>query len=84
VISIYIATANMTIEQHTWDRHMLSDAGAPEGAMRLHPCFSEDATLEVFDAWECQGAFDQFMNYLGPLMAGPESSSLNHRSSRRS
>lgn len=69
MISIYIATANMTIEQHTRGRQMLSEAGAPEGAMRLHSCFGEDGKLEVFDVWESQEAFDEFMNYLGPVMA---------------
>jgi hypothetical protein len=69
VIAIYIATANMTTKQHARGRQMLSDAGAPEAAMRLHSCFGADGKLEVFDVWESQEAFDEFMNYLGPIMA---------------
>jgi hypothetical protein len=69
MIAIYIATKNMTIEQHTRGRQMLGDAGAPEGAMKLHSCFGEDGKLEVFDVWESQEAFDEFLKYLGPIMA---------------
>jgi hypothetical protein len=68
VIAIYIATKNMTIEQHTQGRQMLRDAGAPEGGMKLHSCFGEDGKLEVFDVWESQEAFDEFLKYLGPIM----------------
>ena len=37
-------------------------------AMRLHSCFGEDGRLQVFDVWESQEAFDEFLTYLGPVM----------------
>ena len=68
MIGIYIVTNNMTIEQHTRGRERLRAAGAPEGAMKLHSCFGEDGKLQVFDIWESQEAFDEFLTYLGPVM----------------
>jgi hypothetical protein len=68
VIGIYIVTKNMTVEQHTQGRERLRGAGAPEGAMKLHSCFGEDGQLQVFDIWETQEAFDEFLKYLGPVM----------------
>ena len=68
MIAIYIVTKNMTAEQHTKGRDRLREAGAPEGAMKLHSCFGEDGKLQVFDVWESQEAFDEFLTYLGPVM----------------
>jgi len=68
VIAIYIVTKNMTIEQHSKGRDRLREAGAPESAMKLHSCFGEDRQLQVFDVWESQEAFDEFLTYLGPVM----------------
>jgi hypothetical protein len=68
VIAIYIVTKNMTREQHTKGRARLREAGAPESAMKLHSCFGEDGQLQVFDVWETQEAFDEFLTYLGPVM----------------
>ena len=68
MIGIYIVTKNMTVEQHTKGRDRLREAGAPEGAMKLHSCFGEDGKLQVFDVWESQEAFDEFLKYLGPVM----------------
>jgi hypothetical protein len=68
MIGIYIVTKNMTAEQHTAGRERLRAAGAPEGAMRLHSCFGEDGQLQVFDVWDSQEAFDEFLTYLGPVM----------------
>jgi hypothetical protein len=68
VIGIYIVTKNMTVDQHTKGRERLSAAGAPESAMKLHSCFGEDGKLQVFDIWESQEAFDEFLTYLGPVM----------------
>ena len=68
MIAVYIVTNNMTLEQHTKGRDRLREAGAPEGAMRLHSCFGEDGKLMVFDIWESQEAFDSFLEYLGPVM----------------
>ena len=36
--------------------------------MKLHSCFGEDGQLQVFDVWESQAAFDEFLTYLGPVM----------------
>ena len=68
MIGIYIVTKNMTAEQHTKGRERLRAAGAPEGAMKLHSCFGDDGALQVFDIWESQEAFDEFLTYLGPVM----------------
>jgi hypothetical protein len=68
VIGIYIVTKNMTVEQHATGRERLREAGAPEDAMKLHSCFGEDGQLQVFDVWESQEAFDEFLAYLGPVM----------------
>ena len=68
MIAIYIVTENMTVEQHTEGRKRLREAGAPEAAMKLHSCFGEDGKLMVFDVWESQEAFDEFLTYLGPVM----------------
>ena len=69
VIAIYIVTKNMTSEQHSNGRDRLREAGALEGAMKLHSCFGEEGQLQVFDVWESQEAFDKFPTYLGPVMA---------------
>jgi hypothetical protein len=68
VIAIYIVTKNMTAEQHTKGRERLLEEGAPESAMRFHSCFGEDGKLQVFDVWDSQEAFDEFLTYLGPVM----------------
>jgi hypothetical protein len=68
MIGIYIVTKNMTAEKHAKGREMLSAAGAPESAMRVHSCFGEDGQLQVFDVWDSQEAFDEFLKYLGPVM----------------
>jgi hypothetical protein len=68
VIAIYIVPKSMTVEQHTKGRALLKKAGAPEGPMKLHSCFGEDGKLQVFDIWESQEAFDEFLTYLGPVM----------------
>ena len=68
MIGIYIVTKNMTVDKHTKGRERLREAGAPESAMKLHSCFGEDGQLQVFDIWESQEAFDEFLTYLGPVM----------------
>lgn len=68
MIAIYIVTKNMTTEQHSSGRELLRQAGAPESAMKLHSCFGEEGKLQVFDIWESQEAFDNFLTYLGPVM----------------
>ena len=68
MIGIYIVTKNMTAEQHRKGRERLREAGAPEDAMKVHSCFGDDGQLQVFDVWESQEAFDEFLTYLGPVM----------------
>jgi hypothetical protein len=68
MIGIYIVTKNMTREQHTQGRARLREIGAPESAMKLHSCFGDEGQLQVFDVWESQEAFDDFLTYLGPVM----------------
>ena len=68
VIAVYIVTKNMTTEQHTKGRARLREVGAPESAMKVHSCFGEDGQLQVFDVWESQEAFDEFLTHLGPVM----------------
>ena len=68
MIGIYIVTKNMTLDQHTKGRELLQKAGAPESAMRLHSCFGEEGALQVFDVWDSQEAFDEFLTFLGPVM----------------
>lgn len=68
MIGVYIVTKNMTVEQHTKGRALLQEAGAPEDAMRVHSCFGEDGQLQVFDVWDSQEAFDEFLTHLGPVM----------------
>ena len=68
MIAVYIVTKNMTAEMHTKGRDRLQQAGAPESAMKLHSCFGEDGQLQVFDVWESQEAFDEFLTFLGPVM----------------
>jgi hypothetical protein len=65
VIAIYIVTKNMTSEQHSKGRDRLREAGALEGAMKLHSCFGEEGQLQVFDVWESQEAFDEFLTTSG-------------------
>ena len=68
MIAVYIVTKNMTAEQHAKGRDRLRETGAPEGPMKLHTCFGEDGHLQVFDVWESQEAFDEFLTYLRPVM----------------
>ena len=68
MIGIYIVTKNMTREQHIKGRALLRENGAPESAMKLHSCFGDEGQLQVFDVWESQEAFDEFLTYVGPVM----------------
>ena len=68
MIAVYIVTKNMTSDQHAKGRDRLRETGAAESAMKVHSCFGEDGKLQVFDVWESQDAFDEFLTYLGPVM----------------
>lgn len=68
MIAIYLTTENMTAEQHAEGRRRLSDAGAPEDAMKVHSVFGEEGKLQVLDIWESQEAFDAFQGYLVPIL----------------
>jgi len=68
MIGVYIVTKNMTEKQHAEGRKRLEAAGAPEGPMKLHSVFGEEGKLQVFDIWESQEAFDEFLTYLVPIL----------------
>ena len=68
MIAIYITTENMTAETHAEGRRRLSEAGAPEAAMKLHSVFGDDGQLQVFDIWESREAFDEFLKFLVPIL----------------
>ena len=68
MIGIYIVTQNVTRELHRKRRDRLREIGASESAMKLHSCFGEEGKLQVFDVWESQEAFDEFLQHLGPVM----------------
>jgi hypothetical protein len=68
VIGIYIVTKNMTLEQHNKGLARLLEVGAPRSDMKLHSCFGEEGQLQVFDIWESQEAFDEFLTYLQPVL----------------
>jgi hypothetical protein len=36
--------------------------------MKLHSCFGEDGHLQVFDIWESQEAWDEFLGNLVPIL----------------
>ena len=69
MIAIYVVTKNMTAEMHEKGRQRLAENGAPEGGMKLHSCFGTEGELQVFDVWESQEAWDNFLVYLQPVMA---------------
>jgi hypothetical protein len=69
MIGVYIVTKNMSAEQHAKGRERLREAGVTEKAMRVHACFGDDGSLQVFDVWDSQEAFDGFLVSLGPIMA---------------
>ena len=61
MIGIYIVTQNVTRELHRKRRDRLREIGASESAMKLHSCFGEEGKLQVFDVWQSQEAFDEFL-----------------------
>jgi hypothetical protein len=58
----------MTSEQHSEGRKRLSEAGVSESSMKLHSVFGEDGKLQVFDIWESQEAWDEFLGHLVPIL----------------
>ena len=68
MIAVYIVTKNMTIEKHAEGRDRLRQSGALEEKMRLHSCFGEEDKLQVFDVWDSQEAFEEFLTHLMPIM----------------
>jgi hypothetical protein len=68
MIAVYITTENLTEALHTEGRKRLQEAGAPESAMKLHSVFGEEGKLQVFDIWESQEAFDEFLGHLRPVL----------------
>jgi hypothetical protein len=68
LIGVYIVTKNMTAEQHATGRDRLRASGVMESAMEVHACFGEEGQLQVFDVWESQEAFDEFLTHLVPIL----------------
>jgi hypothetical protein len=68
MIAIYITPDAMTAEQHSEGRKRLREAGVSEVAMKLHSVFGEDGKLQVFDIWESQEAWDEFLGHLVPIL----------------
>lgn len=68
MIGIYITPDVMTAEQHSEGRRRLREAGVSEVAMKLHSVFGEDGKLQVFDIWETQEAWDEFLGHLMPIL----------------
>ncbi len=58
----------MTIEQHAEGRRRLAEAGVSEAAMKLHSVFGEEGHLMVFDIWESQEAWEEFLTHLLPIL----------------
>jgi hypothetical protein len=68
MIAVYITTENMTAATHAEGRKRLEEAGALEDAMKVHAVFGDDGSLQVFDIWESQQAFDAFLEQLRPIL----------------
>jgi hypothetical protein len=68
MIAIYITPDAMTRAQHEEGRRRLREAGVSEAAMKLHSCFGEDGHLMVFDIWESEEAWNEFLGHLVPIL----------------
>jgi hypothetical protein len=68
MIAVYITTENMTAATHAEGRKRLQQAGALEDAMKVHAVFGDEGSLQVFDVWESQQAFDTFLGQLRPVL----------------
>ena len=68
-IGIYFRPASMSADQYDDIIKRLEAAGSGTLAGRLyHVCFGADDSLQVFDIWESQQAFDDFGATLMPIL----------------
>jgi hypothetical protein len=68
-IGIYFRPASMSADQYDDIIKRLEAAGSGTPAGRLHHvCFGADDSLQVFDIWESQQAFDNFGATLMPIL----------------
>ena len=68
-IGIYFRPASMSADQYDDIIGRLETAGAGTPAGRLyHVCFGPPNSLQVFDVWESQQAFDDFGATLMPIL----------------
>jgi hypothetical protein len=68
-IGIYIRPASMSADQYDDIIRRLEAAGSGTPAGRLyHVCFGGRDSLQVFDVWESQQAFDDFGATLMPIL----------------
>ena len=68
MIAVYVQPESLTVEQYNKARTALEASEASVEGRKHHSCFGEDGQLQVFDVWESQEAFDEFLTYLGPVM----------------
>ena len=68
-IGIYFRPASMSADQYDdiIKRLEAAGSGTPEGRL-YHVCFGADDSLQVFDIWESQQAFDDFGATLMPIL----------------
>jgi hypothetical protein len=68
-IGIYFRPASMSAAQYDDIMKRLGAAGAGQPTGRLHHCcFGSGDSLQVFDVWESQEAFDRFGPTLMPIL----------------
>lgn len=68
-IGIYFRPASMSADQYDDIIKRLETAGSGTPAGRLyHVCFGAADSLQVFDVWESQQAFDDFGATLMPIL----------------
>jgi hypothetical protein len=68
-LGIFFAPASMSTQQYDECIKRLEKAGAGKPAGRLyHAGFGTGSTIQVFDVWESQAAFDNFGQTLMPIL----------------
>jgi hypothetical protein len=68
-IGIYARPTGMTKQNYDESIRRLEAAGAGKPKGRLfHSCFGEGDALAIYDVWESQADFDEFVKVLGPIM----------------
>jgi len=68
MIGVYIRPEAMTVDQYrSIDAEVRASGVNPDG-LKMHSCFSEGASLAIFDVWESREAFDAFGKTLLPAV----------------